>query len=133
MSYFYNVFSEQLDDDFICQSEKKLEMKDVVVIEDCRDFTTAVVIKELDQYEVIINGYRPKDILHHIAIKPFMEKRKAEVRRTTLLQSLEERAKSVKAMDGFKKLAGNDPQMKKLLEEMETLEMAGKSGEGKDE
>lgn len=126
--YFYEVFCDSLDDSFFCKISKKLNKKDIVIIDVCNEIVVGIVEEPIEELEILIQDYNAVEVLFSIDMKEYKKRKYSKTQKLVLKKKLSERAKEVKEMECFKKLAGGDEEMKHLLEKVALLEKMEKEG-----
>lgn len=120
--YYFNTYCESLDCNYVCSCEQKLKKQDVVVIEACSSFVTAVVEEMLEELDVLLGDYCPKEIIQFIDVTDYKKRKEALTKKALLRKQMNDRTKVVKELECFRKLSGSDEIMKELLHQFNMLE-----------
>lgn len=120
--YYFNTYCESLDCNYVCSCEQKLKKQDVVVIEACSSFVTAVVEEMLEELDVLLGDYYPKEIIQFIDVTDYKKRKEALTKKALLRKQMNDRTKVVKELECFKKISGSDEIMKELLHQFNMLE-----------
>lgn len=120
--YYFNTYCESLDCNYVCSCEQKLKKQDVVVIEACSSFVTAVVEEMLEELDVLLGDYCPKEIIQFIDVTDYKKRKEALTKKALLRKQMNDRTKVVKELECFRKISGSDEIMKELLHQFNMLE-----------
>ncbi len=112
---------------FLCSSEIELKKGNYVIVflHDDIGFTLAEIHHKVSEVEALTKKVRPIEIIQ-IAdkIEAYKAKLDSQIKLNALRLDLEEKAKEVKAIESFRKLAMQNREFKDLFDVFEQLEKA---------
>lgn len=112
---------------FLCSSEVELKKGNYVIVylHDDIGFTLAQIQHKVSEIEALTRKVRPIEIIQ-IAdkVEAYKEKLDSQIKLNAIRLDLEEKAKEVKAIESFRKLAMQSQEFKELFQVFEQLEKA---------
>lgn len=109
---------------FLCVSNNELQKNDYVIVHlhDDIGFALAVITKRISEVDALTQRVKLIPIIQHAdKVKQFESKLNDEIKMNSLLLDLEEKAKRVKTIETYRKLAAQNSEFKEMFSVYEKL------------